>query len=711
MAMNPRPFPTALLVAGLLALSPLPSSGGYPPMAPILQPYQVVSPEGTWRLDVKPGNRGGAGPADTTLMNVKTGEVAWKRMLPYTFWQCCVNEEGVVGGFAYTEGPLGENDPRKDAGDFVVSFLDARGVPMHEERSHRSPSSIGMGYYIPAHRAYRLLHDPGNHRLVLLMPNGQFRCHSMRDGTLEGAFFPESKGDASAYGWPDEIRFIPDTRLMLLQSNSAWGNDTETTCKSCIQLIDEGGRTIWAAGFHKTYGKDKKWPFPEFRILTTGQQEEADPFANHPLPEEDPFADQLLPEEDPFAEDPTYENDPFAEKPSAEAEPFATDAETPEADAPTAPTEIATFGVHFGDTGEKAKFRIMNTSGNDDPPDYQVEEISREKWELPAESSDGEEDAPPAGFPIAASKKLDGFQLKDADGKPIPNIASIAIGPEETIHALARESSKIHVFDREGKHLRTLDPGKEHTIDTSHYSGSLAADGKGEVFVRISDGYGEEEDKRDPFAGHYLRFSPDGTRKENPLSPPSDEFSGNLMVQPDSGHLIFYGFGTEVAVSRRDEYGSRVATLTHRADGQWLEFIQDVACAPDGTIAVRDTSKGDTFGGFTTPFPRIPNHLPSETITIYKAGGDPIRTLDFSPFAGLSEIAYDGKHIVATFPYDPPTPLVYVFDAEAKPVGAIHIKELAEKESVSLRAFIVSGGDAILAVDLVSGMVFRLAMP
>lgn len=667
-------------------------------MAPTLQPYQVVSPEGTWRLEVKPGNPQGAGPADTALTNMKSGEVAWKRMLPYTFWQCCVNEEGVVGGFAYTGGPLGENDPRKDAGDFVVSFLDVRGVPMHEERSHRFPSSIGMGYYMPAHHADRLLHDPGNNRMILLMPDGMFRCHSMRDGTLERAFIPESDGDASGYGWPDEIRFIPNTRLMLLQSNSAWGNDTETTCKSCIQLIDEGGRTLWAASFNKTYGKEKKWPFPQFRILTTGQKEEADPFADQPLLEEDPFA-----------EDPTPEEDPFAEKPSPEVDPFAGDAETPEADDPPAPTEVATFEAHFGDTGEKAKFRIVNTSGNDDPPAYQVVEISREKWELPAESSDEEEAALPAGFPIAVSKQLAGFPLKDADAKPISDIVAVAIGSAEMIHALSRESSKIHVFDRDGKHLRTMDPGKKHAIDTSHYSGSLAVDGKGEVFARISDGYGDEEE--DPFAGHYLHFSPDGTLKEKPLSPPSDELSGNIVVQPVTGHLIFNGFGDGVAVSRRDEYGSRVATITHRADGQWLEFIQDVACAPDGTIAVRDTSKGDSFGGFTTPFPRLPNHLPADTISIYGSDGDPIRTLDFSPFAGLSEIAFDGKHIVATFPYDPPTPLVYVFDAEAKPVGAIRIGELADKESVSLRAFIVSGGDAILAVDLVSGMAFRVAMP
>ena len=166
-----------------------------------------------------------------------------------------------------------------------------------------------------------------------------------------------------------------------------------------------------------------------------------------------------------------------------------------------------------------------------------------------------------------------------------------------------------------------------------------------------------------------------------------------------------------VGVKSGNEYGNWGEPLTQRADGQWLDYIQDVACAPDGTIAVRDTSVGDTFGGFESTFPRVPSHLPADTITIYESDGDPIRTIDFSRFAGLSEIAFDGKHIAATFIYVPPTPLVYVFTSEGTPVGAIRIAELEKKEHINLRPFIVSGGKAILAIDLTSGMAFRYEMP
>lgn len=684
------PFRAAIVLAAsravfLLALMVqcIPSWAGYPPMVPILQPYQVVSPNGTWVLDVKPGNREASGPAATTLTNVKTGRIAWKRMLPYTFWQCCVNDDGVVGGFAYTKGVMGENDSTKDAGDFIVSFLDKQGVEMHVETTHRTPSSVGMGFYVPAHRAYRLILDGENDRMILLMSDGLFRCHDMRSGMLTSAFFPESKGDASGFVSPDEIRFIPNTRLILLQSNSAWGNSTETTSTSCIQLIDDSGRALWAVSRHRTYGAEREWPFPELRIVDSGPlaDEEGDvaPFANG-----DPFANE----------------DPFAEV-----------VETPEPCGPPAPPRVANFEAYFGDTGEKAVFHILDCGGSGGHPSYRIIESSRKKWTPPKDPADEEEPSPPSGFPIMNARQVAGFQLKRADGTPLTEIVATALGPRDRIHVLDREKSLIHVYDSDGKFLHVRDPGNEHEIDTGDYSASIAVDQKGEVFVKISDGLGVDDDKKDPLAGHYLRFAPEGALGGKPLDPPPNEINSKIVAQPATGNLIFHGYAGEVAVNSRDQYGSRVATITHRADGQWLESIQDVECAANGMIAVRDSSKGDRFGGFTTPFPRLPNKLPAETISIYATDGDPIRTIDFSRFSGLSEIAIDEKHIAATFPWDPPTPLVYLFDCEGNPVGAIRIAELADKEGVNLHPFFVSGGGVVMAIDMKSGMVFRFAIP
>ena len=130
-----------------------------------------------------------------------------------------------------------------------------------------------------------------------------------------------------------------------------------------------------------------------------------------------------------------------------------------------------------------------------------------------------------------------------------------------------------------------------------------------------------------------------------------------------------------------------------------------------GIIAVRDESLGNSFGGFTTPFPLLPRHLPAETIAIYSPDGKPIRTIDFSRYPGLMNIAFDEKHILATYPYHPPTPLVYVFTAAGRPVGAVEVRGLKKDTPLDLRAFITGGGSDILAIDLSSGMTFRYAMP
>ena len=684
----------AFLITGFLAFFSLPAAAGYPPMVPTLQPYRVVSPQGKWRLDVTPSNRQGAGPALTTLTNITTAEVVWKRMLPYTFWQCCVNDEGIVGGFAYTKGPLGEGSYDKDPGEYVLSFFDAQGLLMHEERSKRYGSSVGMGYYMPTHCAYRLLLDSENDRMILLMQDGQFRFHSMRDGTLLSAFQPEQKGDAFGYLSPDEIRFIPGTQFILLESNGAWGNDTETTSSSCVQLIDEDGRTVWAASQRKIYGPEKKWPFPKYLIL------------DHVLPmqEEEPMQEEG--NADPF------DNDGAVVDPFAAVDPFTDTDEAPELAGPPTPTPVATFAVYVGDSEEKVVFRISDASINHGASDYRVAEVSREKYTLPPQQQEMDEDPkPPADFPKVEAKQLTKFPLKKADGSPMTGIAAVALGPEEKIHALPIDNGIIHVFDRDGKFLHVCDPGEQQPVKIHHFDTSIAVDNKGEVFARFTDWYNSSEDGKNSHDGLYVRFSVDGKRNLERLTPPSAENSGSVLVQPMTNNLIFYGFGHEVAVIRRDQYGTPAATLTQRADVQWLDFIRDVACAPDGTIAVRDSSRGNKSGGFITPFPKLPGHLPAETITLYQADGTPIRTLDFNRYAALTQIAFDGNHILAISSYDPPTPIVYVFTADGKPVGSILIAEFAGKESVNLRAFIVSEGKEILAVDLVSGMVYRYEMP
>jgi hypothetical protein len=643
----------------------------------------VVSPNGTWQLNVKPGNRIAEGSALTTLTNKKTGEIAWKQMLPYTFWQCCVNEKGIVAGYAYTKGAKGEVN-KEDPGLFLISFLDVSGELMHQERTKQVQEWIGMGYNMPAYWAKHLYLDGENDRMILLMPGGVLRTYNMRTGTLERAFLPGSKGDASAYEWLDEIHFIPNTKLMLLQSNSAGGNSEETKVKSCIQLIDEGGKTLWAVSQSKVFGAEKEWPYPEFHIL------KAEKIVNNdPMP--DPFVDPFM---DPFADDPREAGD-----------------EAPEFQMTPEPEQVSGFEIYLGDTEEKVVLHVLDASKDDGDLVYEIKEISREKWKLPKKSTVYDNDSPPENFPVARTKQLASFQLKNQDGTSLSDIAAVTIGTDGKIYALDRKQAVINAYDSKGIFLRVFKPDKKYKLDISYHSACIAVDYKGEIFVRTANDYGIDDDKKDPFAGHFLRFSADGTLKEKTLKPPASEFSDRIFAQPLTDYLIFSGYGDGVSVTRRDKYGSQFTSLTHRHNGQWLERIKDVAFAPDGSIAVKDSSLGDSSGGFTTPFSRLPNHLPAETITIYTPEGKSIRTIDFNGYELLSEIAFDDKHIIATYPYHPATPLIYVFDSMGRPIGAVKIDELKNKERVDLRSYIIANGKEVLAIDKESGRVFRYEMP
>jgi hypothetical protein len=143
----------AFLVLGILAFQAEASS---PVMIPILQPYQAVSPKGTWLLDVKPSDRYGSGSSTTTLSNKNTGEIVWTKELPYTFWQCCVTDDGFVGGYGYSKGLEFRFPPEKESGEFLVRILDPKGDVIHAETTR---SELSFQSNVPSLYASWLLLD------------------------------------------------------------------------------------------------------------------------------------------------------------------------------------------------------------------------------------------------------------------------------------------------------------------------------------------------------------------------------------------------------------------------------------------------------------------------------------------------------------------------------------------------------------------------
>ena len=420
------------------------------------------------------------------------------------------------------------------------------------------------------------------------------------------------------------------------------------------------------------------------------------------------FADEYYPQFKIVSVSPvTAQSDPNAccpplNDPLAEAEKFI---------GPQAPWPVAEFDLGLGGSEERVTCRLSHIRVENEDF-WSVTEMKRSKWTSPKET----ENHPPKKAQHLDGKKLGEFQLLGSDNKPLSKLAAVTMGPKEQIYALEAKSSFVHVFDRDGKLLHLCKPGKNDPFETESQP-SLAVNDQGEVFVKRTtnlSGQNSDNHKPDPKAGFIVQFSPAGVLREKLISVKWMETLWAWHTQPKTKNLVFASdsiWGGS-GLTRRDERGaSNEAFISERADGLWLEAVSDFSFASDGSIAVRNSPQGNSFAGFGTAFPRLPSHLPEETITLYKPNGKPIRTIDFTDGTDFDRIAYDGSYIVATNSYAKKDAFVYILKASGEAVGFFRIDDLSGKENVSVKPFIVEKGNAILVIDTESARVFRYAMP
>ncbi len=623
---------------------------GFPPYVPVLQPYQTVSPNGVYLFEVKPSQRYGAGPCTAVLTNTKSKECVWKRELPFTFWQSCVNDDGIVGGFGYSKGPMGDNIPgsANDGGEFVVRILNARGVVTYEETSPRGPTFGSYIQYSPPLSAQQLFLDWKYDRMIIRI-NQQFRFYSLGEGRLLSAVVPNLENSNDNRYYYEDARYLPDTPFLLLQLHRVI--DDAKSEETCFGIMDENGKITWSVKYRNKMKKDEDGICTNSmlgKILSVESVQTQNHYSTH-------------------------------------------------------------FDIYFGDTKERVTYKAVDTSTNNNLT-YKVVEEKRIKWALPV----SHENAPPKNVPKLESRKLGELVLLDSNKKPLTEIAAIAMGPGDQIYALDSKTGCVHVFDGKGKPLYICQPDKEHHIETESFNASLTVDDHGEVFVKISrklPAAKAEVEKPNPESGYFLRFSSGGVPAKELLPPSDKDADEKWLAQPNSNQFLIADF-KQVSLVRRDQYSTQTAVLTHGEDGQWFDCIYSVCLAPDGTIAVFSGTPSDgAFADFPRPFPLPPNHLPKDTISLYKPDGTPTRTIDFTAGARLSEIAFDGTHLIATGNFETPNPFVYIFKATGEVVGAIRIDDLVGMKNLNLKPFIVDKGNAILIFDYESGRGFLYATP
>jgi hypothetical protein len=213
-------------------------------------------------------------------------------------------------------------------------------------------------------------------------------------------------------------------------------------------------------------------------------------------------------------------------------------------------------------------------------------------------------------------------------------IAGLFVDPRGRIYIVDSRTGSIHVFDATGQFSHVC-ATKPSDFGERIWSPQITFDGQSRVYLGVGNAMPGAENKR-PFA----RFSEKGERQENVMMP-----MGESQYQIATGNVLTLEFKQLRLV---DSTGKTILSILRGANGNWLEHPQAAAIAPNGAIAVLAHSRSDR---------RL-------TINLYKANGDPVRTILLpNSIDGYPRLAYDGQHVVLAA-----DKMVLIFDEVGTPI-------------------------------------------
>jgi hypothetical protein len=249
---------TALLLSGLVAGSIDVPAGAEEGPPPTLNPRRYASPSGRYSLFANPGDLQGRGKAAYALS--LAGREVWSAEKPYTLWEACVTDDGLVAGYAYSQGWRGvsEGGDQAGMGDFRVVILDPRGKERLDRAAKREPSRFP--HRPPNPLAAGLILDAANDRVVVRV------CDEDINRQAEAWWvFQLSTGKALAtfrpkelMNYPAPVRYVIDARPVAgtpLTLVHWWRYDVEMERQrgARFTLIDQAGKAVWSRDLPADY--------------------------------------------------------------------------------------------------------------------------------------------------------------------------------------------------------------------------------------------------------------------------------------------------------------------------------------------------------------------------------------------------------------------------------------------------------------------------
>jgi hypothetical protein len=246
-AADPRPI-VVILVAVLAAARP---AGVRADMRSpsVLNPKTYRSPAGAHALTVDPTDMTGK---DKATYRLSRGEhVVWEKELPFTLWDAAVTDDGLAGGYAYSDG--------YDAlvGDLRIVLLDPRG---NVRVDHAVPRAFTGALHAPAAPVGAgLFLDPPNERMVVRLydPAGgreHWWTYRLSDGAAAGRLRPRAVIGENSSASVIAARPVTGTPLTLVNWFVSDYAAADRRSGAQFALLDRRGRTVWHLDLPGDYG-------------------------------------------------------------------------------------------------------------------------------------------------------------------------------------------------------------------------------------------------------------------------------------------------------------------------------------------------------------------------------------------------------------------------------------------------------------------------
>jgi len=275
--------------------------------------------------------------------------------------------------------------------------------------------------------------------------------------------------------------------------------------------------------------------------------------------------------------------------------------------------------------------------------------------------------------------KVDRVLGREPRPKQLARVRTFTVDPVGRIYLVDERTSTVHLFERDGTLLRRCQPLPKD-FESNMPADEITVRGDGSVYIAQSLSIGHPQ--------RYLRFDPNGRR------------SGfeELRVDSINEQWQFVPGGTSRWVAgyqqvyRVDDDGKVVKTIGRRPDGRWMEHVNALAVAADGSVAVacsRTVGLGQS----------------DVAVCTYAADGRPLRTIALPGDPQVLEVQYKGGFILAWVGEK-----VLLIGADGRFIGQVRV-DLPQRSQYSDRPLLSPDGKELWRLSEDQRRIERFALP